>query len=168
MHGDDRLLDGPPRRATAPRTAGGDPPRGAPAPLDAAALERFPPVFAQLEIEPTEGPGVFAGGSEASTGGWMALRGDPAPLDAARLVALCDLWWPAIFAVTDGPAAVPTLALTVDLRHTGTPAVGPVFARFASRSLAEGHLDETGTLYGADGTLLAESRQLALLVPLVR
>ena len=74
-------------------------------------------VFKHLELQPDEGM-PFAGADEARSGGWIALRDDPAPLDAARLVALCDLWWPAVFARTDGPSGVPTLSLTVDLRRT--------------------------------------------------
>jgi hypothetical protein len=134
--------------------------------LDPAAIARFPPVFAQLEIEPTEGPQIFSGAGEAHTGGWMSIRDDPAPLDAARLCALCDLWWPAVFAATDGPLAVPTLQLTVYLRRTEPVPAGPVYARFTTREVIEGQLDEVGELYSGEGQLLAESRQLALLIPL--
>jgi acyl-CoA thioesterase len=136
--------------------------------LDPQAIARFPPVFAQLEMEPTEGPEIFSGAGEAHTGGWMAIRDDPGPLDAARLCALCDLWWPAVFSATDGPLAVPTLQLTVYLRRTEPVPAGPVYARFTTREVIEGQLEEIGELYSRDGELLAESRQLALLIPLKR
>jgi hypothetical protein len=42
---------------------------------------------------------------------------------------------------------------------------GPVLARFETRNVLEGHVEESGELWSADGRLLAESRQLALLVP---
>jgi hypothetical protein len=63
----------------------------------------------------------------------------------------------------DGPAAVPTIALTVHLRAVEPAVTGPVFACFRTRTIAEGHLEETGELWSPDGCLLAESRQLALL-----
>jgi acyl-coenzyme A thioesterase PaaI-like protein len=141
------------------------PPLRAAGARDPAMPAGFPPVFEQLEIQ-SETVLPFAGAAEARSGGWVALRDDPAPLDAARLVALCDLWWPAVFARTQGPAGVPTLALTVDLRRTAPLDTRYAYARFVTRGLAEGHLDEVGELYAPDGELLAESRQLALLVPL--
>jgi acyl-CoA thioesterase len=39
-----------------------------------------------------------------------------------------------------------------------------VLARFDTRTVHEGHLEERGELWSADGRLLAESDQLALLV----
>jgi acyl-CoA thioesterase len=133
-------------------------------PVDAG----FPPVFSQLVIQPTEGPRVFSGGEQAVTGGWLAIRGDDAPLDPARLTALCDLWWPAIFSMLDRPAGVPTLQLTVHLRRTAEPVLGPVFARFTTVRMLEGHIEETGELWSERGELLAQSQQLALLMPLTR
>jgi hypothetical protein len=96
----------------------------------------------------------------------MALRGDDAPLDAARLCAFTDLWWPAVFGTTASPVYVPTLQLSVYLRSTEHEPKAPVLGRFASRHAAEGHVEETGELWSADGELLAESTQLALLLRL--
>ncbi len=123
-----------------------------------------PPIFGRVENRPTFGSGVFAGAADAVTGGWLSLRDDGAALDAARLCALSDLWWPAIFGRLTAPAAVPTLQLTVYLRSTEPPPAGPVLARFESRHLQEGHVEERGELWSADGKLLAESQQLALLI----
>jgi hypothetical protein len=44
----------------------------------------------------------------------------------------------------------------------------PVLARYDSRNALEGHVDESGEVWSADGRLLAESRQLALLLPFPR
>jgi hypothetical protein len=131
--------------------------------VDVGQLTIAPPVFDQLEIRPTLGAPIFAGAAEALTGGWMALRDDPAPLDGARLCALCDLWWPAVFSLLHRPAAVPTIQLTVYLRAMARAVSAPVFARFQTRQIAEGHLEESGELWSTAGELLAESRQLALL-----
>jgi acyl-CoA thioesterase len=129
-------------------------------------LAQVPPLFAQLEIQPTEGGWIFSDGDRGHTGGWIGFRGDPTPLNSARLCALCDLWWPSVFTALPGPAGVPTLQLTVQLRSTARALPGPVFARFSSDRIQEGHVEERGELWSADGRLLAQSTQLALLLPL--
>ena len=98
---------------------------------------------------------------EALTGGWLRFR-DERPLDAAALAALCDSWFPAVFAVSDGPLAVPTLELTV---HVRAPLPLPhdwVLGRYWTRLARDGFLEEDCELFGRDGRLLAQSRQLAL------
>ncbi len=148
--------------------------RGVPPAPHFEAVERFeaggvpgaPPLFSQVERRPIFGGAVFSGAAEAVSGGWMALRDDDAPLDAARLCALCDLWLPAIFAWLTAPAGAPTLQLTVYLRSTEPPVRGPVLARFETRNIQEGHFEERGELWSSEGTLLAESQQLALLIAL--
>jgi acyl-CoA thioesterase len=147
-------------------------PPAAPAPaqvvaLDGDRLPLAPPVFRQLELRPVFGGLPFTAGEEAEGGGWMAIRDDGALLDPARLCALCDLWWPAVFPLLSRPVAVPTIQLTVHLRALAEPVAPPVLARFRTRTIAEGHLEETGELWSTDGVLLAESSQLALLSPSV-
>jgi hypothetical protein len=100
------------------------------------------------------GEAVTAGG-EAVTGGWAAFRGDSHPLDAARLCALCDLWWPPLYDRLSSSAALPTLQLTVYLRDTSAQVTPPVLARFVTATVDEGHLEERGELWSADGRLLA-------------
>jgi acyl-coenzyme A thioesterase PaaI-like protein len=124
-----------------------------------------PPIMHQLEIRPTFGSPIFSGASNALTGGWVAFRGDNAPLDAARLCALCDLWWPAIFNSLTAPVPLATVQLTVYLRSTSEATFAPVLARYETRNVTEGHLEESGRLWSADGRLLAESHQLAVLGP---
>ena len=66
-----------------------------------------------------------------------------------------------------GPSPAPTIDLTVHFR--ARLAVGRraprLLARFAIRTRAEGFFEEDGELWAPDGTLLAQSRQLALLLP---
>ena len=45
------------------------------------------------------------------------------------------------------------------------PVTGPLLARFTSRLARDGYFEEDGELWTADGTLVAQSRQLALLLP---
>jgi acyl-CoA thioesterase len=116
-----------------------------------------PPVARQLRFRPA----LDGGAGEALTGGWLRLRRD-APLDAALLVALCDFWLPAAFTVAREPIAVPTLELTVHLRALLPLESDWVLGRFVTRTAREGLLEEDAELWSRDGTLLAQSRQLAL------
>ena len=131
--------------------------------LEFGASPGAPALFRALRIRPTYGGLPFSGGTEATAGGWMELRNDDAALDPARLVALCDLWWPAVYSILTAPHPAPTIALTVYLRQVERPVPAPVFARFATEVIAEAHLEESGELWSTEGELLAESRQLALL-----
>jgi acyl-CoA thioesterase len=124
-------------------------------------LESFPPLFRQLEMRPVFGDPDSFGRQDPVAGGWIAIRGDESPLDAARLCAICDLWWPAVFGRMRRAGAVPTLQLTVHIRATAA-ARPPVLARFHSRSLIEGHVEESAEIWSVDGILLAESKQMAL------
>lgn len=146
----------------APAAPGFAPPETV-APLDFGAIPGAPPVFRSMELRPALGSWRSTGSEDAVTGGWMALRDDDRELDAARLCALTDLWWPAVFGVLGGPAPVPTIQLTVHLRALKERVRPPVWARFETRLITEGHLEERGQLWSRQGRLLAESVQLAVL-----
>jgi acyl-CoA thioesterase len=124
-----------------------------------------PPMMKRLDMRPSLGDAPFTSSAEAMTGGWLGLRDDDRLVDAELITTFCDAWWPPIFATLDRLMAVPTLELTVHFRHTA-PVEGPVFARFKTTTLHEGHYDETGELWAADGTLIAESGQIAMLLPI--
>jgi acyl-CoA thioesterase len=127
-----------------------------------ALLERFPPLFRQVEMRPVFGGPDSFGNQDPVAGGWISIRGDDAPLDAARLCAICDLWWPALFGRMRRPGSMPTLQLTVHIRAAAVPARPPVLACFQTRYLIEGHAEESAEIWSVDGTLLAESKQMAL------
>jgi acyl-CoA thioesterase len=55
---------------------------------------------------------------------------------------------------------VPTVALTVQVRRR--PAPGWMLGRFWSQDLRDGRVIEDGALWDAQGHLVAQSRQLAL------
>lgn len=128
----------------------------------------MPDFFARVETRPTLGGRIFSGGEEAVAGGWLRTR--PAePVDAPVAAFLLDAWWPAVFSRLDAPTGVPTIDLTVHFRRPlpwpGSPPDGPVLGAFRSRELHDGFLEEDGELWSRDGALLAQSRQLALLLP---
>ena len=153
-----------PHTLTVAEPAPGAPPPDQVAELDPDDLDGAPPALRRLRLRPCFGAPILGGSADAVTGGWFSLRDDDEDraYDAARLVALCDLWWPAVFGAARQLVAVPTLDLTVHLRAT-TSVRGPILGRFHTALIAEGHLDEIGQLWSATGQLLAESRQLALL-----
>ena len=113
---------------------------------------------------PVLGEWPFTSGEEPRTGGWMQLAEDR-PLDAALVVALSDAWFPAPFTRLDGPTAAPTIDLSVHIRAALPLEAQPVLAEFSSSTLRDGFFEEDGTLFAADGSLVAHSRQLALLLP---
>ena len=142
----------------------------APAPPEVAPPEEIeplpdapeaPPFARHFDYRPALGAPPFSGADEALTGGWLKLR-EPTPLDAATLAALCDSWYPAVFATTRTPMAVPTLDLTVHLRAPVARPHGWVLGLYRTSAARDGFLDEDATIWSHDGELLAQSRQLAL------
>jgi acyl-CoA thioesterase len=114
------------------------------------------------------GLSMAAGGDEALVGGWLRLA-EPRPADAAALAFYCDAWLPAPFALLKAPAPAPTIDLTIHFRTrlplASMAADAPVLARFTSSTSQGGFFEEDGAIWAPDGTLLAQSRQLALLFP---
>lgn len=120
-----------------------------------------PPFSRQFVYRPAIGTPTFGGGDEALTGGWLRLR-DERPLDAALLVALTDSWFPAVFAMTTEPLAVPTLELTVHLRGRLPRGAEWTLGSYRTRLARHGLLEEHAQIFSREGELLAESRQLAI------
>ena len=138
-----------------------------PRPDSIEPLRRQPPIppFAwNWEMRPVTGALPFTGADRAESGGWIRLL-EPRALDHPLVAALTDAWFPAAFARLTAPEAVPTVDLTIHFR--GDPAVVPagehVLALFRSRHAGGGFVEEDGVIWAPDGTLLAQSRQLALL-----
>jgi acyl-CoA thioesterase len=119
-------------------------------------------------LAPVFGSAPFSGGDEAVVGGWLRLA-EPRVADAAAIAFYCDAWMPSPFARMTEPAPAPTVDLTIHFRtrlpHPGLDPAAPVLARFASRTSYGGFFEEDGEIWAPDGTLLAQSRQLALLFP---
>ena len=79
---------------------------------------------------------------------------------------------PAVFGRIDEQIIVPTVDLTVHFRSSlPLPDATPddyVLAEFRTNVVAEGFLEEDGVIWSRDGVLLAQSRQLAAILPLPR
>ena len=102
-------------------------------------------------------------GHRAETSGWIRFR-DGRPPDLLALALFADAFPPSIFRLLGRVGWVPTIELTVHFR--ARPAPGWVRGRFLTDDLTDGRMIETGELWDATGTLVARSRQLALLVPI--
>jgi len=120
------------------------------------------PMTSHFDMRPAVGAPLFAGADEALSGGWLRFA-DPEPLDAAALAMFADAWWPSPMPRLTRPAALPTIDLTVHFRAQPN-ADGPVLAVFRSSTAKGGFFEEDGEVWSRDGVLLAQSRQLALLV----
>lgn len=131
------------------------------------AFEGAPPIAQRIEMRPVFGDLPLSGSPDAVTGGWLRLA-RPERADAATMAFYADAWLPAPFPRLSEPVAAPTIDLTVHFRAPDAVAAldaeAAVLARFSSTTSAAGFFEEDGQLWGPDGTLLAQSRQLALLV----
>ncbi|MCZ7525720.1 MAG: thioesterase family protein [Acidimicrobiia bacterium] len=107
--------------------------------------------------------------SEAVTGGWIRLP-EGRVVDPLVAAAITDAWLPPLFSrLVRESVAVPTLDLTVHFRSAlPLPAARPddwVLCVFRSKVAAEGFVEEDGEVWSREGVLLAQSRQLAAMVP---
>ncbi|MDQ6853165.1 MAG: thioesterase family protein [Actinomycetota bacterium] len=90
-------------------------------------------------------------------------------VDGLVAAALTDAVIPAVFGRVDQPMIVPTVDLTIHFRSSlPVPGARPedyVLASFRTNVVAEGFLEEDGEIWTRDGVLLAQSRQLAAVLP---
>lgn len=108
-------------------------------------------------------------GSRAVAGGWIRLP-EGHEVDPFVAAAITDGWVPPTFSRVEEPVIVPTVDLTIHFRsqlpHPGLAADAFVLASFRTTVAAGGFLEEDGEVWAPDGTLLAQSRQLATVLPL--
>jgi acyl-CoA thioesterase len=128
------------------------------------------PFHERYELRPCVGQTLFSGSDSAHSGGWIRLA-EPRALDYLLLAALTDAWPPAVFTrlAPDQPGlGVPTVDLTIHFREPlETLAADPqefYLVHFRTLGARDGFLEEDGEVYSRDGRLLAQSRQLAILV----
>jgi acyl-CoA thioesterase len=141
-------------------------------------IEHGGPEFARhIVLQPRIQGRPFAGaGQPMEIRGWLGLA-EPRPIDALSLAFFSDALIPAPFMQLSEPAAVPTVDLTVHFRtRTPRPAAGrsepdPLelcLALTRTGLIHDGFFVEDGTIWASDGTLLAQSRQLAIVIPFSR
>ncbi|HMC52695.1 MAG TPA: thioesterase family protein [Acidimicrobiales bacterium] len=120
-----------------------------------------PPFRAHFEQRPVMGAPPLSGADTSLSGGWIRLRED-LPVDHLVVAALTDAWLPTIFSRLSVPADAPTIDLTIHFRSPPPLRPEPCLVVFRSWLATEGFFDEEGEVWSQDGSLLAQSRQLAL------
>jgi acyl-CoA thioesterase len=134
--------------------------------IDPETRPSRPNMLQNYRVRPALGEPAFSGGAPRN-GAWIRTR-EPRLLNAPLAAALLDTWFPASFVRLDGPRPAPTIDYTVHFRSPlpppGASPEDPYLVAFKSNLARHGFFEEDGELWSADGTLLAQSRQLALLL----
>ncbi len=106
---------------------------------------------------------------EAVIARWIRLP-EGRVVDGLVAAALTDAVIPAVFGRVEEQMIVPTVDLTIHFRSSlPLPTARPddyVLAEFRTNVVAEGFLEEDGEIWSPDGVLLAQSRQLAAVLPM--
>lgn len=118
------------------------------------------PILDRWEIRQQSLPAWMRGEPDGTTEAlfWVRLR-DGRPLDALAAAAAVDCYPPVTAEL--GLLASATVQLTVHLRSR--PTTEWALAHVTTRHVGGGFHDEDVDLWGSDGTLIAQSRQLAIL-----
>lgn len=125
----------------------------------------FPPPFmGQIELRLVPEDARFYEGNptgEAKVRGWFRLRDGEAP-DSLALVLASDSFPPTIFNAALPVAWTPTIELTTHVRGLPPEPGEWMGCSFETRFITGGYLEADGEIWDRSGTLLAQSRQLAL------
>jgi acyl-CoA thioesterase len=122
-----------------------------------------PPFVERMVFQQRFGAPLFSGADHAEVGGWLGLR-EERPLDAAAVTMLADAWFPAPWSRLRTFAPAPTIDLTLHFRAPLPIDDTLLLGRFRSRLVRDGFFEEDGELWTPEGTLIAQSRQLGLLI----
>jgi hypothetical protein len=135
-----------------------------------------PPFLDRMVMQHRLGEAPYTQAAEGLVGGWLGLR-EERPIDALTVAILADAWSPAPWPRLSAFAPAPTIELTIHFRSplpvttSATSSASPagvhgrmLLGRFENELVRDGFFDESGKLWSADGTLIAQSRQLGLLL----
>lgn len=121
-------------------------------PLSEVIETRMHPDSGWLQGKPTGVPKVT---------GWTRFR-DGQPPDPWSLLFFADAFAPTVFEWLPERAWVPTIELTVHVRSL--PVSGWLRASFTTNHVSHGRFEEDGEIWDEAGTLVAQSRQLAMIL----
>jgi acyl-CoA thioesterase len=139
-------------------------------PRKTGSLPGAPPFARFITFQRRLGGRPFGGEQEPmEMGGWLGLA-EERPVDALSLAFFTDALIPAPFMRLTEPNAAPTIDLTIHFRErlprTGDPDPNElVLIRVRGGLAHDGFFEEDTVIWAADGSVLAQSRQLALLLP---
>ncbi len=126
----------------------------------------FAPVFSpNFEYRPT-GFLPFSGNTEPRAAGWIRPVDAGTTRDAGWLAFCVDAWWPTLFAVTDAPRPMATIAFTFQpfARFDGLDPAAPLAYRAQLAASGDGYCVELRELWGHDGRLLALNQQTFVII----
>lgn len=118
------------------------------------------PILERLDVRIHPDHAVAGAADRAVIAGWIRFTDGTDP-SVLALPLFADAFPPSLYPLLGEVGWVPTIELTVHVR--ARPAAGWVRARFECDDLAGGRMIESGTLWDADGRVVARSRQLGLL-----
>jgi acyl-CoA thioesterase len=126
-----------------------------------------PPFTRNITVQHRLGELPFSGPSaRMRTGGWLGLA-EAEPIDYPTLAFFTDALLPAPFMTIEEPAPAPTIDLTIHFR-AALAELAPFdlcLALTEARLVSEGFFEEDVTIWSPAGSVLAHSRQLAILLP---
>jgi acyl-CoA thioesterase len=137
--------------------------------LRAGLIPDAPPIARRIRLQPRFGGRPLSGAEQPmELGGWLALA-EPRPLDALALAFFSDALIPTPFMRLAEPIPVPTVDLTIHFRASLPRSPDPdpeerCLVRVKAGVIQEGFFEEDTTMWAADGTVLAQSRQLAVFI----
>ena len=118
------------------------------------------PILDRVDVRIRPDQAVAGQSLDARVSGWIRFTDGRSP-DAAALALFADAFPPSVFAKYGFIGWVPTLELTIHVRRR--PVDGWVSAVFETDDLQNGLFVESGSLWDAEGELVARSRQVAML-----
>jgi acyl-CoA thioesterase len=129
----------------------------------------IPDIAMRWENRIVRGGFPLEGTGEAVITRWIRLP-EGRVVDGLVAAAITDAVIPAVFGRVEEQIIVPTVDLTIHFRSSLPLADAKpddyVLADFRTNVVAEGFLEEDGQIWSRDGVLLAQSRQLAAILPM--
>jgi acyl-CoA thioesterase len=126
------------------------------------------PFRERFDTRPAIGAAPFEGARQALGGGWIRAA-EPRVPDALLIATMTDAWPPSLmsrFASHEEWRGAPTIDLTVHFRSPLPESARKpdtfLLGVYRTREVRGGFMEEDGEIWTRDGTLLAQSRQLAV------
>ena len=120
------------------------------------------PIRTRLDMLLNPSQALAGQASEARISGWIRFA-DQRPPDCLSLLTFSDAFPPSVFGLMGNIGWVPTVELTVHVRRAPVP--GWILGEFVTEDLQDNRIIESGCLWDEAGHLVAQSRQVALLLP---
>ncbi|MBU6270206.1 MAG: thioesterase family protein [Betaproteobacteria bacterium] len=117
------------------------------------------PILQRLDIRLAPEEAVPGKAGRPQVTGWIRFRDGREP-DPMACLLFADTFPPSVMGLLGNVGWVPTVELTVQVRHR--PAPGWMLGQFRTLDFSDGRIIEDGALWDSTGRLVAQARQLAL------